>query len=203
MDIYVSDFHQQCDFYKTDKSSKYVQTECLIEKNTTPKRPPRSIDTAIHQNKEVCNTNIPDTNKTDFGCQRLNGDGSPDKDVYELKKLRLEAQHNISENNIIDDSCEPLLPCDYGDGFKIVIQLGNTSLEDKLFKNTPLLDLIKFDVKELINQRLEEYYSFKDSDLEKDISPKKVGYNFYYNIIRVNIYLLVIARRLYPFDSYI
>jgi len=176
MDIYVSDSYQQCDFYKTDKSSKYVQTEYLIEKNTTPKRPHRNIDIAMYQNKEVCSTNTPDTNQIDFGCQRPN-DGSSDKDVYELKKLRLEAQHNISENNIIDDSCEPLLPCNYGDGFKIVIQLGNTSLGDKLFKNMPLLDLIKFDVKELINQRLEEYYSFKDSDLEKDISPKKVGYN--------------------------
>jgi len=143
-------------------------------------------------------TNTPDTIKTDFGCQRHNGGGSSDKDVYELKKPRLEAQHNISKNNTIDDSYEPLLPCDYGDSFTIGIELGNMSLGDELFKNMPLLDLIKFDVKELINQRLEEYYLFKDSDLEKDTLLKKVGYNFC-KILSVNIYLLGIIRIFKPF----
>lgn len=173
----ISDFNQQCDF-KTDKSSKYVQTEYLVAKNTTPERPPRNIDVALHRDREVYSTSIPDSVKTNFGCQKHYCDGSSDRDIYELKKLRLEAQDNISENNIIDDYYEPLLFCDHEGSLKIVLKLGNTSREDELFKNTALLDLIKFDVKELINQRLGEYYSFKDTDLKKDVSLKKVGIIF-------------------------
>lgn len=169
--IYVKDFQQQCDFYKIKKSSKCLQTESQIE---TPERPPRKVDVTLHKNesKKICSMNILDNDQTNLECHRWSGDGSSDKDFYELKKLRLEAQKNISENNINDYS-EPLLSDDLVDSLKIVLTLGDIPHVDELFKNTTLIDLLKFDVKELINKRLEDNYRFNDKNVKQDFTLQK------------------------------
>jgi len=116
--------------------------------------------------------NILDNDQTNLECHRWSGDGSSDKDFYELKKLRLEAQKNISENNINDYS-EPLLSDDLVDSLKIVLTLGDIPHVDELFKNTTLIDLLKFDVKELINKRLEDNYRFNDKNVKQDFTLQK------------------------------
>lgn len=90
-----------------------------------------------------------------------------DRDFYELKKLRLEARMNISDNNICEENTETLLSSDYVDSVKIILILGQTRVNE-LFKNVPLLDLIKLDVKEVVNKRLEECYRFIDENVEED-----------------------------------
>ncbi|XP_026823514.1 uncharacterized protein LOC113561355 isoform X2 [Rhopalosiphum maidis] len=130
--------YQQCDFYKSEKSSKYTQTNILIENSTpvsSPERPPWTID-AIPMNDS-------------------------DKDFYELKKLRLEARMNIDDNNICENLSEPLLSSDFVDSIKIVLVLGQTRVNE-LFKNASLMDLVKFEIKDLVNRKLEEYYRFMD-----------------------------------------
>lgn len=166
--MYVLDFQQQCDLYRVDKFSKYVQTESSI-KNTTPKRLPRNIDVVIHKiNNKIDNIDVSDSTQTNLENQQRNGNHFSDRDFDELKKLRLEAQNNIAENNKIEDYFEPLLSCDYAESFKIVITLGNAFQNNKLFENSFFLNLIKYDIKELINIRLEECYKFKNKDLEQD-----------------------------------
>lgn len=173
--------YQQCDFYKTEKSSKYVPTEFLnenVNSACSPKKPPQKSDIShCNENKGVHDTDILNNDQmyTD-GC-RWNGDGSSDKDFYELKKLRLEARINCIENNLSEEYSEPLLYPEYVDSIKIVLILGENQVNE-LFKNTPLMDLIKLDVKELVNKRLEECYKFTDKNSEQDyISYKKVIIN--------------------------
>lgn len=108
-----------------------------------------------------------DTEQTNSECHHLIVDGSSDKDVYELKKLREEAYMNIIENNICENYSSPILSSDYVDGLKVVLKLEKTQL-DELFKNAYLIDLIKFDVKELVNKRLEEFYRSADENMESD-----------------------------------
>lgn len=166
--MYVLDFQQQCDLYIVDKSSKYVQTESSIT-NITPKRLPRKIDVVIHKtNNKNDNIDMLDSTQTNLENQQRNSDDFSDRDFDELKQLRLEAQNNIAENNKIEDYFEPLLSCDYTEGFKIVITLGNTFQNNKLFENSFFLNLIKYDIKNVINTRLEECYKFKNKDLEQD-----------------------------------
>lgn len=117
--------------------------------------------------------------------ERWNGDGSSDRDFYELKKLRLEAHMNITENNISEDMnitenniCEdfskPLLSEDYVDRINVVLILGKARVNN-LLKNGSLMDLIKLEVKEIVNKRLEEFYKFIDENIEQDsISQEKV-----------------------------
>lgn len=165
--MYVLDFQQQCDLYIVDKSSKYVQTESSIE-NTIPKRPPRNIDLVIYKkNNDIDNTDISDLTQMNLENRRSNGDGISDKDFDELMKLRLEAQNNIAENDKIEDHSEPLLSCDYADYFKILITLENTFQSNELFENCSFINLIKCDIIEVINIRLEECYKFKNEDLEQ------------------------------------
>lgn len=110
---------------------------------------------------------IPDVDQTNLEYHRCNGDGSSDRDFCELKKLRLEARMNITEYNICEDYSDPLVSCDYIDSIKIVLALGQTRVNE-LIKNGPLMDLIKFDVKELVNKRLEECYRFTSDHFKQD-----------------------------------
>lgn len=106
--------------------------------------------------------------------ERWNGDGSSDRDFYELKKLRLEAHMNITENNISEDFSKPLLSSDYFDRINVVLILGKTRVND-LLKNDSLMDLIKLEVKETVNTRLEEFYKSIDENIEQDsISQERV-----------------------------
>lgn len=117
---------------------------------------------------------IPDVDQTNLECHLWGGDGSLDRDFYELKKLRLEARMNITENNICEDYSDSLLSSDYVDSIKIVLVIDQTRVNE-LIKNDPLMDSIKSDVKELVNKRLEEFYSFTDDNFEQDnILHKKV-----------------------------
>lgn len=106
-----------------------------------------------------------DTDQINSECHRLTVNENPDKDIYELEKLREEAYMNIVENNIHEDYSKPILSSDYVDGLKVVLKLEKTQL-DELFKNAYLIDLIKFDVKELVNKRLEEFYRSADENVE-------------------------------------
>jgi len=81
---------------------------------------------------------------------------------------------NITENNICEDYSDSLLSSDYVDSIKIVLVIDQTRVNE-LIKNGPLMDSIKSDVKELVNKRLEEFYSFTDDNFEQDnILHKKV-----------------------------
>ncbi|KAL5233690.1 hypothetical protein ACI65C_001100 [Semiaphis heraclei] len=163
--------YQQCDFYKSEKSSKFVQTNLLFENSTpmcSPKQPPQTIDaTPMNEYKGTCSMDISDIDQSNLDCYRCNADISSDRDFYELKKLRLEARMNINDDNVCENLSEPLLSSEYVDSLKIVLILGQDRVNE-LFKNTPLLDLIKFDIKELVNRRLEEYYRFMDESIEQD-----------------------------------
>ncbi|XP_025200308.1 uncharacterized protein LOC112598149 isoform X2 [Melanaphis sacchari] len=157
--------YQQCDSYKSEKSSKCIQTNILIENSTpvcSPKRPPRKVDAiSMNKYKGICSIDISDIDQTNSDCYQCNGDLSSDKDFYELKKLRLEARLNIDDNNVCENLSEPLLSPDFADSIKIVLILGQTRVNE-LFKNTSLMDLIKFEIKDLVNRRLEDYYRFTD-----------------------------------------
>lgn len=171
---YVSVLHhkyQQCDSYESENSSKCVQTNLLLENSTpvcSPKRPPRTID-ATHMNeyKGICSMDISDIDQTNTDCYQCNTDLSSDRDFYELKKLRLEARMIINDNNVCENLSEPLLSSDYVDSLKIVLILGEDRVNE-LFKNTSLMNLIKLDVKELVNKRLEECYRFIDESVEQE-----------------------------------
>jgi len=111
---------------------------------------------------------ISDMDHTNSDCNRFNGDISSDKDFYELKRLRLEACININDTNACENVSEPLLSSDFVDSIKIVLILGQTQ-GNELFKNASLMDLIKFDVKELVNRRLQEWYRLTtDEHVEQD-----------------------------------
>ncbi|XP_027845142.2 uncharacterized protein LOC114125612 [Aphis gossypii] len=157
--------YQQCDFYKSEKSSKCIQTNILIEKSTpvcSPKRPPRRIDVIpVDDYKGICSMDISDIDQTNLDGYQCNDNLSSDKDFYELKKLRLEARMNIDDNNVCENLSEPLLSSDLVNSIKIVLILGQTRVNE-LFKNVPLMDLIKFEIKDLVNKRLEDHYSFVD-----------------------------------------
>lgn len=156
----------------------------MIE-NTAPERPPRHIDIVIHENKnenkEASCTYIRNSNHPNSDCHLWSGAECSDRDYYELKELRLEAQKNINENNINKNNSEVILPCDFEDNIKIVLMLKNTSRDDKLFNNSTLLDLLKFDIKELVNKKIEEYCTSKDDSVEQDNSlSKKVELAIYF-----------------------
>lgn len=132
----------------------------------SPKRPIRK--------NELYNMDVLDIDQTDLECQFWHSNGSSDRDFYELKKLRLEARMNITENNICEDYSDPLLSSDYVDSIKIVLVLSRARVNE-LIKNEPLMDSIKLDVKELVNKRLEECYNCIDDNLEhNNIFHKKV-----------------------------
>lgn len=134
----------------------------------SPKQPPQTIDaTPMNEYKGTCSMDISDIDQSNLDCYRCNADISSDRDFYELKKLRLEARMNINDDNVCENLSEPLLSSEYVDSLKIVLILGQDRVNE-LFKNTPLLDLIKFDIKELVNRRLEEYYRFMDESIEQD-----------------------------------
>lgn len=167
VEMYVLDFQQQCDLCMVNKSSKYVQTESSI-RNKVPKRLPRNID-VIHETKNKIDCiDMFDSTQMNLENQQRNSDDFSDRDFDELNQLRLEAKNNIAENNKMEDYSEPLLSCDYVDDYKIVITLRNTFQNNKLFENSFFLNLIKYDIKELINIRLEECNKFKNKDLEQD-----------------------------------
>lgn len=172
----VSDVHhkyQQCDMNKTEKCSTYMQTSPVIEASI-PKRPPRKNSVLSDENKEICKVDILDTYHTNIECHRLNGDINSDKDFYELKKLRLEARMNIIDNNVCGNYSEPLLSSDYVEKIKIELILGKAQV-DELFQNTSLMNLIKLDIKELVNKRFEECYRFVEEDPDQyDILQLKV-----------------------------
>ncbi|CAH1736601.1 unnamed protein product [Aphis gossypii] len=157
--------YQQCDFYKSEKSSKCIQTNILIEKSTpvcSPKRPPRRIDVIpVDEYKRICSMDISDIDQTNLDGYQCNDNLSSDKDFYELKKLRLEARMNIDDNNVCENLSEPLLSSDLGNSIKFVLILGQTRVNE-LYKNASLMDLIKFEIKDLVNKRLEDHYSFVD-----------------------------------------
>lgn len=134
----------------------------------SPKRPPRNID-VLHSNENngTCNMESGDTNQLKLESQQYNGDINVDKDYYELKKLRLEARMNMNDNNTCQDNFETLFSSDYLDSIKINVILGQTRVNE-LFKNVTLLELIKFDVKEVVNKRLEECYRFRYENVEED-----------------------------------
>ncbi|XP_003241437.1 uncharacterized protein LOC100575782 [Acyrthosiphon pisum] len=163
--------YQQCDFYESQNSSKCIQTNLLIENSTpvcSPKRPPRTIDAPpMNKYKGICSMDISDIDQTNTDCYQCKTDLSSDRDFYELKKLRLEARLNINDNSVCENLSEPLLSSDYVDSLKIVLILGEDRVNE-LFKNTSLMDLIKLDVKELVNKRLEECYRFIDESVEQD-----------------------------------
>lgn len=147
-----------------------MQTSPVIETTTpvcSPKRPPRKNNVHCGESKKDCKVNILDTCQTNLECDQLNGDISFDKDFYELKKLRLEARMNISDNNICANYSEPLLSSNYVEKIKIELILGQTQVNE-LFQNTSLMNLIKLDIKELVNKRFEECYRFVNEDPEQD-----------------------------------
>lgn len=124
-------------------------------------------------------------NQISLKDSQLNNDESPDKDFYELKKLRLEARMNCIENNIYEEHLESLLSTDNTDSIKISLILGRTRVNE-LFKNVPLLDLIKFDVKELVNKRLEECYRFTDESFVED--------NFVHETVVIIVRFLLVIK---------
>lgn len=115
----------------------------------------------VDEYKGICSMDISDIDQTNLDGYQCNDNLSSDKDFYELKKLRLEARMNIDDNNICENLSEPLLSSDLADSIKIVLILGQTRVNE-LFKNASLMDLIQFEIKDLVNKRLEEYYSFLD-----------------------------------------
>lgn len=143
-----------------EESSKYLQTVSIIEQ-TIPMCSIQSLQNtdAIIEN-EICCMDISNTDKTNIECQQWNGNGSIDKDVSELIKLRQEAFMNVIENktNADYEYSEPLLYSDCGNQIKIVLTPRQIQA-DELLRNTYLIDLIKYDVKELVNKRLLEYYN--------------------------------------------
>lgn len=169
---------------KTEKCSTYTQTCPIIETTAptcSPKRPPRKNNVHSDESTEICKVDISDTYQTNSECHRLNGDISSDKDFYELKKLRLEARMNISDNNVCGNYSEPLLSSNYVEKIKIELILGKTQVNE-LFQNTSLMDLIKLDIKELVNKRFEECYRFVEEDHEQyDILHLKVVKFFNFN----------------------
>jgi len=145
----------------------------------SPKQSPQAIDASPMNNyKGICSMDISETYQTNSDFYRCNADISSDRDFYELKKLRLEARMNINDNNVCENLSEPLLSSDYVDSLKIVLILGQDRVNE-LFKNTSLLDLIKFDIKELVNKRLEECYRFMDESVEQD--------NFLHEMVLITI----------------
>lgn len=120
----------------------------------------------MNEYKGTCSMDIlvSDIDQSNPDCYQCNADISLDRDFYELKKLRLEARMNINDNNVCENLSEPLLSSEYVDSLKIVLILGQDRVNE-LFKNTSLLDLIKFDIKELVNKRLDEYYRFMDESI--------------------------------------
>lgn len=124
----------------------------------SPKQPFQKTD--ILSEKEICCVNIPDTDKTKAKCHHWNGVESSDKDYSELIKLRQEASMNIIENQTSRDYeySESLLYSDYVNQIKIILSLEQIQA-DELFKNTYLIDLITYDVKELVQKRLQEFYN--------------------------------------------
>lgn len=106
------------------------------------------------------------TNQFNLELKPHNYDVNWDRDFYELKKLRIEARMNINDNNICEDHSETL-SSDYVDSLNIILILGQTRVNE-LFKNVTLLDLIKFDVKEVVNKRLEEFFNFIDVNVDED-----------------------------------
>ncbi|XP_025423494.1 uncharacterized protein LOC112692893 isoform X2 [Sipha flava] len=165
----VNHRYQQCDLYKTEQLSKYVQTDAIVESENivhSPKRPPRNIDVIqCNENNGNCSMADADINHYSLELKPHNYDVKLDKDFYELKKLRLEARMNINENNICEDHSET--SSDYVNSLNIILILGQTQINE-LFKNDTLLDLIKFDVKEVVNKRLEEFFNFIDENVEED-----------------------------------
>lgn len=147
--------------YTDEKSSKYVQTESLIETTTSLCSPHQTHQKAdVISEKEIHPMDILDIDKSKPECRRLNGDKSSDKDYSELIKLRQEASMNIIENKTGGDYefPEPLLHSDYVNQIQIVLTLGQIRADD-LLKNNYLIDLIKYDVKDLVHKRLLEFYS--------------------------------------------
>lgn len=154
--------YQQCDLNNIEKYSKYVQTPSLIENTTpghSPKRPLRKVDAMYNKNNGITKMDIPDTNINNTIHHLYNVDVSLDRDFYELNKLKQEAHKNIIENNICEDYSDLMCSSDYVDSIKFIIKLEQGQVNE-LFKNIQLMDLITFDIKELVNKRLEEYYLF-------------------------------------------
>lgn len=167
-----------------------MQTSPIIENTSTnysPQRPPRKID----KNKEICSMDILDMYQTNSECHELNGDINTDRDFYELKKLRLEARMNINENNVCENYSEPFFSSEYVKKIKIELILGQAQVNE-LFKNASLMDLIKYDIKELVNKRFEECYRVIDEDVEQDILAEKVLILFY-------VYYLKLINFLFSF----
>lgn len=154
--------YQQCDLNNIQKYSKYVQTQSLIENSTSPKRPSRKIDVMYNTNNDISDKN--NVNSIHHG---YNVDVSLDRDFHELTKLKQEAHMNIIENNICEDYSELLWSSDYVDSIKFVLKLEQGQVNE-LFKNVQLMDLITFDIKELVNKRLEEYYLVLNKNDEPD-----------------------------------
>lgn len=147
--------------YTDEKSSKYVQTESLIEKTTSMCSPNQTLQkTDVTSENEIHCMDNPDIDKSKPECHRSNGDKSSDKDFSELIKIRQEASLNIIENKTGGDYefPEPLLHSNYVNQIQIVLTLGQIRADD-LLKNNYLIDLIKYDVKDLVHRRLLEFYS--------------------------------------------
>lgn len=167
--------YQQCD-NNIEKYSKYVQTPSLFEITTPviyPKRPLRKVDVIYNQNNDIDSMDISKINQTNSKYV-LCKDGSSDKDFCELNNLKREARMNIIENNICEDYTDPLLASDYVDSIKFILKLEQVQVNE-IFNNDQLMDIIKFDIKEIVNKRFDDYYRLtKENDEQDKIFYRKV-----------------------------
>ncbi|VVC28202.1 Hypothetical protein CINCED_3A005812 [Cinara cedri] len=153
--------YQQCDLYMDQESLNHLQTVTVIEKMIPMCSSKLSLQKSdvISENEVRC-MDIADAGKTKAECHRWKSDKSLDKDYSELIQLRQEASMNIIVNETDGDYeySETLLHSDNVNQIHIVLTLRQIKA-DELLRNNYLIDLIKYDVKELVHKRLLEFYN--------------------------------------------
>ncbi|XP_050522219.1 uncharacterized protein LOC126894913 [Daktulosphaira vitifoliae] len=169
MNHIISDYCQNCNFIRVENSSIGTQTENLDDLKLNTKKcqsnlPQSYVDLNLNKvdRKDKTIKNLTDNLQCNIDlieeCNQWYLNDKLDIDYYELNKLRLEARMNFVEDNIIEN--HSLL---YFNSMKLEIILGNFQFND----DNVLLDLIKQDVKDIVNKRIKSHYEYEN--LQKSI----------------------------------